>query len=308
MLRIVWLLGIGWNRLTLNTVKNHHKQTNFKPFIYNTLNVMGYYAIDLIESQRKWEETCLTFSQLWPVMALAHLQAQWWPSLSPIYTWEWLRIVDILPHDCLSCSQYHGCWWPGDARSQAINSHDIDLVLTEYFGHSITRVNGIFMHIAAHVMQVIHFFFNYVYMLDLFYTNHVRLNGVPRNSLTFEWSDHQVLRSQYCYETLMFVSLTFVPIPVDIHMKLVCVNSSALCQAGARQAALVMLIFSCDQVALRTLLPVSPSVRLLHLFHNVPVIISSALINNDRSDAHAKGKGQRSRSQRSEHNLAVSGP
>ena len=23
-------------------------------------------------------------------------------------------------------SQYHGCWWPGDARSQVISNHDID--------------------------------------------------------------------------------------------------------------------------------------------------------------------------------------
>ena len=27
----------------------------------------------------------------------------------------------------ISHSQYHGCWWPGDARSQGISSHDIDL-------------------------------------------------------------------------------------------------------------------------------------------------------------------------------------
>ena len=25
--------------------------------------------------------------------------------------------------------QHHGCWWPGDARSQVISSHGIDLVL-----------------------------------------------------------------------------------------------------------------------------------------------------------------------------------
>ena len=25
-------------------------------------------------------------------------------------------------------NQYHGCWCPGDARSQGINNHDIDLV------------------------------------------------------------------------------------------------------------------------------------------------------------------------------------
>ena len=31
-------------------------------------------------------------------------------------------------------NQNHGFWWPGDARSNGISSHGIDLVLTEYFG------------------------------------------------------------------------------------------------------------------------------------------------------------------------------
>ena len=33
--------------------------------------------------------------------------------------------------------QYHGCWWPGDIRSQVISSHGIDLVILEYSGLSI---------------------------------------------------------------------------------------------------------------------------------------------------------------------------
>ena len=28
--------------------------------------------------------------------------------------------------NCLFSSQYLGCWWPGDARSQGISNHDID--------------------------------------------------------------------------------------------------------------------------------------------------------------------------------------
>ena len=28
--------------------------------------------------------------------------------------------------------QYHGCWCPGDTRSQGISSHGIDLILMEY--------------------------------------------------------------------------------------------------------------------------------------------------------------------------------
>ena len=41
------------------------------------------------------------------------------------------------------------------------------------------------------------------------------------------------------------------------------------------------------------------SVRLLHLFHNVPIIVSSwnilELFTNDKSDVHAQGQGQRSK-------------
>ena len=73
------------------------------------------------------------------------------------------------------------------------------------------------------------------------------------------------------------------------------------------------LFFSCDQAALRTplsvcclsvCLSVRPSVCLSHPFHYVPVIVSSQnfqelLPTFDRSDVHAKGQGQRSRSQRS---------
>ena len=39
------------------------------------------------------------------------------------------------------CSQYHGCKLPGDTRSQGIISHGIGLVILEYFGISIRRVN-----------------------------------------------------------------------------------------------------------------------------------------------------------------------
>ena len=52
-------------------------------------------------------------------------------------------------------SQYHGCWWPGDARSQDISSHDIHLVFPEYSSFCVRRVNsalaaqeGLTFHIA----------------------------------------------------------------------------------------------------------------------------------------------------------------
>ena len=70
--------------------------------------------------------------------------------------------------------------------------------------------------------------------------------------------------------------------------------------------------FCCDQAALRTLLSVHPSVclsvRLLHFFHNVPVIVSSwnfqELLPMTEVMSMQKVKGQ---GHRSEPNLAVSG-
>ena len=77
---------------------------------------------------------------------------------------------------------------------------------------------------------------------------------------------------------------------------------------------LCITVFSCNQAALKHFFPsvrpsVCTSVRLSHLFDNVPVIILkfSGVITIDRRDIHAKGKGQRSRSQRSRPNLAIPG-
>ena len=39
---------------------------------------------------------------------------------------EKVQLIEILPHG----SQYHGCWWFGDSRSQDISSHCIDLVFS----------------------------------------------------------------------------------------------------------------------------------------------------------------------------------
>ena len=40
------------------------------------------------------------------------------------------QVVEILPQirQGPTHSQYHGCWCPGDARSQDISSYDIDIV------------------------------------------------------------------------------------------------------------------------------------------------------------------------------------
>ena len=55
------------------------------------------------------------------------------------------QIVEILPHVKQELTflhrQYHGCWCPGDARSQVISNHYIDYVEPELFGPCMLRVN-----------------------------------------------------------------------------------------------------------------------------------------------------------------------
>ena len=68
-------------------------------------------------------------------------------------------------------------------------------------------------------------------------------------------------------------------------------------------------VFSCDQAALQMVF----SVRLSHLFDYVPIIVSLwnfqelLPMTKVRSMQKVKVRGQRSRSQRSQPNLAVSG-
>ena len=74
-----------------------------------------------------------------------------------------------------------------------------------------------------------------------------------------------------------------------------------------------LIVFSCDQAALRTLLSVCLSVRpsvtpFSLCSHNRIILKFSGVITIDRRDVHAKGQGQKSRSQRSWPHLAVSGP
>ena len=70
-------------------------------------------------------------------------------------------------------------------------------------------------------------------------------------------------------------------------------------------------LFSCDQAALQMVFSVRPSVCLSHLFHHVPIMVPSwnfqELLPWSKVMSMQKVRGQRSRSQRSTANLAVSG-
>ena len=49
-------------------------------------------------------------------------------------------------------SQYHGCWWAGDARHQGISNHDIDLIKPRWLSRRTLRVksNVLFNPLAPH--------------------------------------------------------------------------------------------------------------------------------------------------------------
>ena len=56
------------------------------------------------------------------------------------------KVVEILAHarqgPAILHSQYHCCWWPGDARSHSISNHDIYYVEPDQFGPRTLRVNS----------------------------------------------------------------------------------------------------------------------------------------------------------------------
>ena len=56
-------------------------------------------------------------------------------------TFDMTQVVEILPPLRQQHSQYHGCWWPGNARSQGISNHDIDEVEPDYFIPCMLGVN-----------------------------------------------------------------------------------------------------------------------------------------------------------------------
>ena len=53
---------------------------------------------------------------------------------------KWLKF--FLMDDTYLNKEYHGCWWPGDTRSQVNSSHAIELDLLGYSGSGIIRVNA----------------------------------------------------------------------------------------------------------------------------------------------------------------------
>ena len=70
----------------------------------------------------------------------------------------------------VSYSQYHGCWWPGDMRSQNISSHSIDLVCWSYSGFSTKRFNSLAPGRSEYDSKYV--IFNLVLLIGIFRSSH----------------------------------------------------------------------------------------------------------------------------------------
>ena len=60
------------------------------------------------------------------------------------------QVLETFPHQnndfFIQYGQYHDCWWwPGNARSQDISSHGINLVSLEYSTFSTSRIKPVNM-------------------------------------------------------------------------------------------------------------------------------------------------------------------
>ena len=74
------------------------------------------------------------------IFILYHLKDQWFIHRDPCYNWDGSGSWNTSSWTIIPCSQYHGGWWLGDARSQGISSHDIDLFIPEYSSLSTRMV------------------------------------------------------------------------------------------------------------------------------------------------------------------------
>ena len=109
---------------------------------------------------------------------------------------------------------------------------------------------------------------------------------------------------KYIWDTKMLCQIS-----VALLITRVCRNPGKLQLVQSFETIASTLVFSCDQAALWMVF----SVRLSHLFDYVPIIVSSwnfqelSQRTRVRSMQKVKVRGQRSRSQRSQTNLTVSG-
>ena len=106
--------------------------TNFSE-ILSEIHTFSFKKIHRKMLSTKWQQFCLHLNVLTLIM-LNLYEKTWkyiWISHNSL-TLKHLRSLNFTSKDDKfihsAYSQYHSYWWPGDARSQAINSHDIDLV------------------------------------------------------------------------------------------------------------------------------------------------------------------------------------
>ena len=71
-------------------------------------------------------EYFIKHKQIFAFFIIYHFSSmRWVRQLKSSFTKD--KELDIL------CSQYHGCWWPSDGRSQVFRSHAINLIILERY-------------------------------------------------------------------------------------------------------------------------------------------------------------------------------
>ena len=119
------------------------------------------------EPSHQYQQSCLNIHCIWPVpyrnykviWKILQNKSTFWKLITQLFGCEIGHNFSTLKwHFKSKCKeyeelfilhgQYHGCWYPGDAMSQGISNHGIDLVL-EWSGLSTRRINYI-PHVSRH--------------------------------------------------------------------------------------------------------------------------------------------------------------
>ena len=147
---------------TLKSLVPSRFKWNFRWVILKLILVIDCWGISceiVLKCMPVDDKAALVQAMAWCRQATSHYLSQCWPrSMSPygvtrprwVNVWclfdtkqkfvftiihedRWHRhLISLLIENkgpLILHSQYHGCWWAGDARSQGINRHGLDLVL-----------------------------------------------------------------------------------------------------------------------------------------------------------------------------------
>ena len=121
-------------------------KSKYKAFHYENAFKNVVCEVATILSRRRWVNSCCDEFIIGNIKIQAHFSMIGWH--------KWLKSVYVKDENLFILhSQYHGCWWPGDARRQGISSLGIDLVDIKYSDFNTRRVNTLGPNKMADILQ-----------------------------------------------------------------------------------------------------------------------------------------------------------